>query len=140
MNGDKQTFPYVETLSAAGRKSLMPFMQIELSLRGRSKMVSALADSGASVNVLPFSIGQHLGAVWDDQPGPIPLGGNLAESDARGLVLIASIGRLPPVRLVFAWTSSDASPVILGQTNFFAEFDVCFHQARMRFEVGPKIL
>ena len=32
----------------------------------------------------------------------------------------------------------DAVPLLLGQTNFFDEFDVCFFRSRAEFEVRPK--
>ena len=46
----------------------------------------------------------------------------------------AVIGAFAPVRLAFAWAQSDAVPVILGQTNFFHEFDVLFMRSRGVFE------
>jgi len=29
--------------------------------------------------------------------------------------------------------------LILGQTNFFLEFDVCFYRSKQEFEVKPKV-
>ncbi|NER98249.1 MAG: hypothetical protein F6J86_31225 [Symploca sp. SIO1B1] len=40
--------------------------------------------------------------------------------------------------LAFAWTSSLKAPLILGQTNCFMEFDVCFYRSKMEFEIKPK--
>ena len=39
------------------------------------------------------------------------------------------------MRLAFAWTNSNDLPVILGQVNFFFEFDVCFLRSRLLFEI-----
>ena len=39
------------------------------------------------------------------------------------------------VRLAFAWVNSDSIPVILGQINFFLEFDVCFYRSKGMFDV-----
>ena len=50
----------------------------------------------------------------------------------------ATVGKFPPVQLAFAWTRSNAVPVLLGQVNFFMEFDVCFYRSRLVFEVKPK--
>jgi hypothetical protein len=54
------------------------------------------------------------------------------------LFAMAEIGELPAVRLAFAWVRESGVPLILGQTNFFMEFDVCFYRSRLEFEVKPK--
>jgi hypothetical protein len=77
------------------------------------------------VNVLPYEIGISLGERWDGSRPNIRLAGNLGNFPAIPLAATARIG---PVRPVFAWVKTDA-PLILGQTNFFMEFDVCFSQA-----------
>jgi hypothetical protein len=100
--------------------------------------VEGLLDTGATVNVLPYAVGDQLGAVWEQQTTPVALSGNLAACEARALVLTARIGGFPPVRLVFAWARTDSVPMILGQVNFFMEFDVCFYRWRSLFEVRPK--
>jgi len=51
---------------------------------------------------------------------------------------MAEIGDFPPVRLAFAWSRSDNVPLILGQMNFFMEFDICFYRSQLEFEVKPK--
>jgi hypothetical protein len=85
-----------------------------------------LLDTGASINVLPYSVGIQLGAVWEDLNTSVQLAGNVAPVEARGLVLSAQIGTFAPVRLVFAWSLTDDVPLLLGRMNFFLEFDVCF--------------
>ena len=37
-----------------------------------------------------------------------------------------------------AWTRNNEVPVILGQVNFFMEYDVCFFRSRSAFEIRPK--
>ncbi len=54
------------------------------------------------------------------------------------LVLIAEVGSYTPVQLAFAWSQSNQAALILGQTNFFFEFEVCFYRAAGKFEVDPK--
>jgi hypothetical protein len=75
---------------------------------------------------LPYEIGLQLGAVWEDQTVQIPLSGNLAHSESRGLVFTGTVAHFSPVLLAFAWTQSTEVPVILGPMNFFSEFNVCF--------------
>ncbi|MBW4537246.1 MAG: hypothetical protein KME09_25245 [Pleurocapsa minor HA4230-MV1] len=96
-------------------------------------------DTGASVNVLPFSVGLQLGAVWEEQTVSVTLAGNLAAVEARGLLVSAQISNFDPVQLVFAWSLSDDAPLLLGRMNFFWEFDVCFYRSQLAFEVRPKL-
>lgn len=98
----------------------------------------ALLDTGASVNVLPYEIGVQLGAIWEEQTVPIQLSGNLAKMEARGLILSGTIESFSPVLLAFAWTQSRETPLILGQMNFFVEFDVCFYRSDLAFELHPR--
>lgn len=106
-----------------------------MAYRDSSVEVSALLDTGASVNVLPYSIGVQLGAIWEEQTTSVILAGNLASVEARGLVVSAQIADFEPVRLVFAWSLSDDAPLLLGRMNFFLEFDVCFYRSQLIFEV-----
>src|SRR5438874_1491536 len=105
---------------------------------GQSIAISGLVDSGAAINVLPYALGVQLGLDWEQQTRPVQLSGNLASVEAQVVVLSAVIGSFPPVRLAFAWAKTDAVSVILGQVNFFLEFDVCFFRSRGVFEVRPK--
>ena len=118
--------------------SLMSLMPLSLSRDGRRVEAQGLLDSGATVNVLPYSLGEQLGLVWQQQRTSIVLSGNLARFAARGVLLTATFGPFAPVRLAFAWTQAENVRLILGQANFFAEFDVCFFRARQEFEVRPK--
>jgi hypothetical protein len=95
-------------------------------------------DTGASVNVLPYDIGAQLGAVWKNQTVSIPLSGNLAGVESRGLVLSGTVPPFSPVMLAFAWTQSSDVPIILGHMNFFSEFNVCFYRHESSFEVQPR--
>lgn len=102
----------------------LPFIPITLLRQGYTCSTSALIDTGASVNVLPYDLGLQLGAVWERQPKRVELVGNLANYEARGLLVYVQIGDFEPVELVFAWTHTRDVPVILGQMNFFLEFDM----------------
>ncbi len=134
---EAQQFPYVTSRNARGDLFARPILSLTLANHNRSVEVAGLLDTGADVNVLPYPIGIDLGAVWDEQR-PIPgLSGNLANYEARGIVLTAAVGRFEPVRLVFAWTRAESVPLMLGQMNFFAEFDVCFFRSKSVFEIHP---
>jgi Aspartyl protease len=135
---DSRKFNFVEGFDAFGIPDALPKMPLILTYRNSLIDVSALLDTGASVNVLPYSMGVQLGAVWEEQTMAVTLAGNLASTEARGLLVSAQIDDLTPVRLVFAWSQSDNVPLLLGRMNFFLEFDVCFYRSQLIFEVRPK--
>jgi hypothetical protein len=133
-----QRFDFTEGFDAFGVPDALPQLPLSLTYRGASVEFSALLDTGASVNVLPYSAGVQLGADWEEQTTSVILAGNLASVEARGLLVSARIGNFNPVRLVFAWSLSDDAPLLLGRMNFFIEFDVCFYRSQLVFEVCPK--
>ncbi len=132
-------FNFTERLDVFGVPDVLPELPLILIHRGSTVRVSALLDTGASVNTLPYSAGLELGAVWEQQTTSITLGGNLASAEARGLLVSAQIADFAPVRLAFAWSSSDDVPLLLGRMNFFLEFNVCFYRSQLMFEVCPKL-
>lgn len=135
---ESQRFPFTETDGALGAASGLPYLPLTLSYQGISLLVSGLLDTGSTVNVLPYEIGRQMGATWGRQTTPVRLTGNLAQFEARVLIVSATVGRFPPVRLAFAWTRASNVPLILGQVNFFLEFDVCFFRSQKTFEVKPR--
>ena len=135
---DALRFPFVAADSALGEASLRPVLPIDLLLRGRTMATTGLLDTGSSVNVLPFGVGIALGAVWGEQATRLSLTGNLARYEARLLLLEAQVNPFPPVRLAFAWTAAENVPLLLGQVNFFMEFNVCFYRSELAFEIVPK--
>ena len=135
---DAERFPFTATDSTLGQASLMPHLPITLFYQDRSTNCFGLLDTGATVNVLPYDMGIELGAEWKQEAATIRLSGNLAQYEACPLIVSAQVGKFDPVRLAFAWTQSGDVPVILGQVNFFMEFDVCFYRSQQAFEVRPK--
>ena len=122
----------------AGEASLLPWLPVTLARRSLSVRADGLLDTGATVNVLPWRLGVELGAIWEDCRTTVSLAGNLNHLEARILTLDAAAGPFAPARLAFAWTRAVDVPLVLGQVNFFMEFDVCFHRSRRFFEVKPK--
>jgi hypothetical protein len=113
----------------------LPTIPVTLSHAGSSVSANALLDTGSTVNLLPYDIGLQLGSIWEEQTVCLPLAGNLATVEARGLFVHVQIGNLEPVRLAFAWAQASQVPLIFGQTNFFREFDVCFQRSRCMIEI-----
>ena len=75
----------------------VPFLPLTLTYRDISVEVMGLLDTGASVNVLPYNVGLELGAVWEEQTFYVTLGGNLATAEARGLLVLATVGEFEAV-------------------------------------------
>ena len=132
-----QTHKYSYLKELADRTLLdpMPYLPLTLELNGNTKDVFGLLDSGSTVNVLPYNIGLELGAIWENQRISLRLVGNLANFEARALFVNAQITDFPPITLAFAWTKSEYATLILGQTNFFSLFDVCFIRQDDEFEI-----
>ncbi|MEP7287989.1 MAG: hypothetical protein ABI947_19730 [Chloroflexota bacterium] len=135
---NSQRFPYTALRNALGEVIPRPMLTAQLINREQSISVSGLVDSGADVNVLPYRLGVALGLIWDDQRYTIYLTGNLANFEARAIILSVQIGDLPPIDLAFAWVSAEQVPLIFGQTNFFETFDVCFYRTEEYFIITPK--
>ena len=135
---ESQTFPFLEAKDIYGDVDVVPSLPLTLTYGQSSIAVSGLLDTGASVNVLPYSVGRDLGAIWEEQNFSVQLAGNLATVEAKGLVVSAQIGDFQPVTLVFAWSQTDDVPILLGRMNFFLEFDVCFYRSRSLFDLRLK--
>lgn len=131
-------FRYSAADSTQNEWDSLPRLPLTLRVGRRAIEVMALVDSGATVNVLPYRIGVQLGAFWDDRLSVLQLAGNFGNSSAMPLFPMADITGFPRTRLAFAWSRSDSVPVILGQMNFFLEFDVCFYRSQLEFEILPR--
>jgi hypothetical protein len=107
---DGARYPFVDANPAQPGTSLLPMLPLVLSQGGQQIEAIGLADTGSAVNVLPYSLGEQLGFVWQEQTTPLVLSGNLARLSARGVLVSATVAQFTPVRLVFfAWTQADAS-------------------------------
>jgi hypothetical protein len=136
---ETQKFPYKILDRSLGLVDRMPYLPLTLSLSNRSVNAEGLLDTGASVNVLPYQLGLQLGLIWENENLAVILARNLARFEARAVVVNAQVSSFPIVSLAFAWTQTPDVPLILGQANFFFEFNVCFLRSRSEFEVCPKI-
>jgi hypothetical protein len=130
-------YPYVSVVPGPGQAGRAPYLPLALTLGTVRVDLFGLLDTGAAANVLPHSVGLQLGADWARQTIPVPLGGVLTGAQGRALVVTGAVGPFPPVPLFFARVDTDVTPVILGQTNFFREFDVCFYGSRSEFDIRP---
>lgn len=135
---DAERYAFTAADSGLGEAGFMPQLPLTLIYKNQPTSVIGLLDTGAAVNDLPYAVGIELGAVWNEKLSTIKLTGNLAEFEACPLIVSAGVAQFPPVRMAFAWTKADDVPLILGQVNFFMEFDVCFYRSQRVFELRPK--
>lgn len=131
-------FPFVPMPAGSFGTILMPFLPVRLTHAQVGLDEVALVDSGAALNVLPFDLGIRLGLNWSAPVPTLSLAGNLGGHAAKAVRLDVRIGTFPPVQLGFAWSRDPNARLLLGQVNFFAEFDVCLHQSRGIFDVTPR--
>ena len=133
-----ERYPFASSDTTLGEASFRPYFPFTLFHQQVSVTASGLLHTGASVNVLPYLTGVELGYAWEQQTTALSLTGNLAQYKARVVLVQAVIGKFEPVQLVFAWTKATNVPLILGQVNFFMEFDVCFYRSQLEFAISPK--
>ncbi len=136
---NSESYPFLSFENSWGETFLRPVLPVELYLEGKSISINGLLDTGADVNILPYSVGLQMGANWSKCPILPSPAGNLSKYETRGLAVRAVVGNFSPVQLVFAWVQSENVPLLLGQVNFFMQFDVCFFRGSNRFEVRPKV-
>jgi hypothetical protein len=78
-----ERYPFVSSDAALGEASFRPYLPFTLFYQQGSVPVSGLLDTGASVNVLPYLVGIELGYEWERQTTALSLTGNLAQYEAR---------------------------------------------------------
>jgi hypothetical protein len=135
---DPGRFRYTTLIDPTGARLIRPILSVSLAYRQRRLTTEALVDSGADANVLPYQVGLDLGANWNDARPVRPLSGNLGQVEARAIALQLTVPTFAPAWMVFIWVKTDIVRFLLGQINFFQEFDVCFFGADDYFEVRRK--
>ncbi|MEH2403693.1 hypothetical protein [Nostoc sp.] len=130
-------FNYSTTSSTQNKFDSLPRIPLVLIRENHRIEANGLVDSGATVNVMPYELGLQLGGIWDERKAIIQLAGNLSTQPAMPFFARAEISDFTPVELVFAWVGSLYAPLILGQTNFFLKFDICFYRSKLEFEIKP---
>jgi len=131
-------YPYVSRGTGGPVPDLAPLLPIRLSRGGVIVDTVALVDSGTAVSVLPYSLGARFGVDWNTLTIPCVVGGSAGGIPGKLLSVYGTVNPFPAVALIFAWVQSDQVPVLLGQANFFMEFDVCFFRSRDIFQIQPR--
>ena len=112
LNADR--YPFIASDPTLGEASFRPYLPLTLFHQQISVTASGLLDTGASINVMPYSIGIELGYEWERQTTALSLTGNLAQYEARVVLTQVVVGQFEPRQLVFAWTQATNVPLILG--------------------------
>lgn len=129
-------FPFIPRPGRGPHADPLPLVPMQLALGGRSLDVLGLLDTGATINVLPFSVGLRLGGDWDRSQPLANVGGAFASAQSRLLPVQGTVAPFPAMEFVFVWSSSDDPPVILGQFDFLFRFDVFHARSRGWFELS----
>jgi len=118
----------------------IPLVSIQLAHNATTITVPAVVDSGSALNILPHDIGLSLNLNWNNQTYPLDLDGILTGTQAYAILLQAKIEPFPLLKLAFAWINKPSTEVhvLLGQVNFFQEFDVHFYGYQKVFEIALK--
>ena len=133
-----EVFSYQAATNEFGEKGFVPSIPITLRHNRQNLQINGLIDTGAAVNVLPYSVGLDLGYVWDESKNGLRLAGNLGRFRAQGILVPVTVASFTSVELAFAWTEVDTVPLLLGQVNFLMVFDVCIYRSRLQLEITPK--
>ena len=80
-------YPFINADTALGEAGFRPYLPISLTNQQLSVTTSALLDTGATVNVLAYLVGIELGCTLERQTISLNLTGNLAQYEARVLLL-----------------------------------------------------
>jgi len=118
--------------------SLMPRLSLHVFSEDHVVQLSGIVDSGSATNLLPYAVGRSLGFEWNRQRRLGRLAGGLSNVESRAISVVGNFPEIVganEILLIFAWANSNDVPVLLGQTNFFMEFNVCFYHSQNYFEV-----
>src|SRR5687767_13736849 len=101
---------YLAATATPRATDFMPFLPFKIACEEKSKDILGLVDTGASVNVLPCQIGVELRSICQQRTTLFGLTGNLANYEARVLLLLLASSFFAPVNLAFFWTLADYVP------------------------------
>ncbi len=115
-------------------KLRMPLLEVQLASVDEVIKTDALVDTGAFVNVIPYTMGLRLGLVWDEcEVGP-KIGGSI-KGETRKVELLVTIKGFPEFESSFCWLVHDDTRFLLGHEDFFQKFTVCFDSSNGNFSL-----
>ena len=134
-----ERYPFLPIDSALGEAGLQPRLPLTLAYQDQSVAVTGLLDTGAMVNVLPYPVGVDLGAVWEQQTTILRLTGNLAQFEARALLVSAAVGRLRLYALCLHGRRPSSTSRMCRRSGDRSEGSpVCTRHSKPGWPSGPK--
>lgn len=132
MANKRERFPYVQRTPQFSA----PYLSICLHGVTTSLEELALVDSGATLSILPRSMGEKLGLNWLKATSLGKIAAASGAPEGRSARVKCQFGTLEPVTLGFAWIENDSVPLVLGQVDFFRQFKICFFESEREFEIS----
>ncbi len=116
----------------------LPLLKVRLSHKNQSIKVNALVDSGANASIFHSSLAEALG---------LDLSSGLKQEffgiSGHGitayfhLVKLQIVGSLDELELAVAFTESDGVGALLGQADFFQNYQIKFERYKEQMEIKP---
>ncbi len=131
-------FTYLDRYASGHPADLKPYLPLKLRSSVAEQDVVALVDSGAGISMMPYSVGLQLGGDWNALAHSMPVRGGAGPVSGKLFSAEGIVAGLPAVSLIFSWVATDDWPMILGQINFFHEFDILFSRSKSFFELTPR--
>jgi hypothetical protein len=119
MSVSAERFYYSEIDKSLGIAGSLPYLPLTLSHQSQMMNVQGLLDTGATVNVLPYQVGLSLGAEWRQQTTHVQLTGNLANFEARVLLVPATVGKIYTYTLDFCLDTGSKCSYHFRSSEFF---------------------
>ncbi len=110
----------------------MPYIWTRLRFAKLAVDAWVLADTGAEINLLPYSVGLRLGLNWEDfREGP-EISGTVS-GQSRMVDLKVSVGSFQNIQLSFCWLENDSARLLFGHQDFFEHFVAYFDSRNQEF-------
>jgi len=135
-------FPYskIKTKDKNYPYSILPLINVKVSLQSKSAITRALIDSGADINLINAQFGKLLGI--DYKTGPkTSLKGIVNQSiDVYMHNIDLEIPRLTTYKttMPFGFIDSSTVGILLGQQGFFDHFKITFEKFNNSFYIEEK--
>jgi hypothetical protein len=128
----EQEYPYIKTINSAFSRPVLP---IQLHHHERIVRAEALVDSGASISILPYEVGQALGLNWETSAQGVEIKGRVRAENSRKILVGLEVAPFESFLNLFLWVKDSEIPLVLGQINFFAHFDIRFSASKQIFSL-----
>ena len=127
-------YTYSGQLSRGGAASLRPQLQATVFYGGRSSKMFCLVDSGSEHTLIDADFADMLGIDLSNCPR-LEMGGVVGPSIEVRIaeVRVAVDGFEEELKLKAKFVPGMALDAILGQSDFFEEFKICFERRKRKF-------